>query len=103
MAKKKNYEIIGENYVNTHKDVDVRGRHFELLPFGCGRRICPGISFGLEMMHLILADFLHSFEILYSSGDSIDMTEVFGLTVSKATPLEVLVKPCLSINCYETM
>ncbi|RHN49918.1 putative cytochrome P450 [Medicago truncatula] len=92
-----------ERFLNTYKDVDVRGCHFELLPFGSGRRICPEISFGLEMMHLILANFLHSFEILYSSSEPIDMTEVFGLTVSKATPLEILVKPCLSVNCYETM
>ena len=59
-------EFKPERFLSTHKDVDVRGHHFELLPFGCGSRICPGISFGLEMVHLILANFLHSFEILGS-------------------------------------
>ncbi|XP_057447524.1 cytochrome P450 82A4-like [Lotus japonicus] len=92
-----------ERFLTTHKDVDVRGHHFELLPFGCGRRICPGISFGLQMVHFTLASFLHSFEILNPSGEHVDMTESFGLTNAKATPLEVLVKPSLSTNCYETM
>ncbi|XP_057447525.1 cytochrome P450 82A4-like [Lotus japonicus] len=96
-------EFKPERFLTTHKDVDVRGHHFELLPFGCGRRICPGISFGLQMVHLTLATFLHSFEILNPSDELVDMTESFGLTNTKATPLEVLVKPSLSTNCYEIM
>ncbi|XP_061365628.1 cytochrome P450 82A4-like [Gastrolobium bilobum] len=96
-------EFKPERFLTTHKDVDIRGQHFELLPFGSGRRICPGIYFGLQMVHFILASFLHSFEILNPSTKSIDMTESFGLTTTKAIPLEILVKPRLSPNCYETM
>ena len=96
-------EFKPERFLTTHKDVDVRGHHFELLPFGCGRRICPGISFGLQMVHLTLANFLHSFEISNPSLELVDMTESFGLTNTKTTPLEVLLKPRLSLNCYEVM
>lgn len=96
-------EFKPERFLTTHKEVDVRGNHFELLPFGSGRRICPGISFGLQMVHLTLANFLHSFEVLNASNDPIDMSEILGLTNTKATPLEVLIKPCLSPHCYETM
>ncbi|XP_057443545.1 cytochrome P450 82A4-like [Lotus japonicus] len=92
-----------ERFLTTHKNVDVRGHHFELLPFGCGRRICPGISFGLQMVQLTLASFLHSFEITNPIGELVDMTESSGMTNAKATPLEVLVKPRLSPNCYENM
>jgi cytochrome P450 len=38
-----------ERFLTTHKGVDVRGQHFELIPFGSGRRMCPGISFALQV------------------------------------------------------
>ena len=44
-------EFKPERFLTTHKDVDVRGNHFELLPFGSGRRKCPRISYGLQMVH----------------------------------------------------
>ncbi|WJX65498.1 hypothetical protein P8452_50155 [Trifolium repens] len=94
-------EFKPERFLTTHKDVDFRGNHFELLPFGSGRRMCPGISFGLQMLHFSLASFLHSFDILNPTPGLVDMTEEFGLTNTKATPLEILVKPRLSLNCYE--
>ncbi|XP_045812369.1 cytochrome P450 82A1-like [Trifolium pratense] len=96
-------EFKPERFLTTHKDVDVRGQDFELLPFGSGRRMCAGMSLGLRMLHYILANFLHSFEILNPSPESIDVTEVLEFTSTKATPLEILVKPYLSLECYETM
>ncbi|KAK7381351.1 hypothetical protein VNO78_33984 [Psophocarpus tetragonolobus] len=89
-----------DRFLITHKDIDIKGHHFELLPFGSGRRICPGISFALQMVHLTLVSLLHSFEILNPSNESIDMTEIFGMTNTKASPLEILIKPRLSPNCY---
>ncbi|KAL0351937.1 UNVERIFIED_CONTAM: cytochrome [Sesamum calycinum] len=56
-------EFRPERFLAKHKEVDVQGKNFELLPFGGGRRICPGISFGLRFMELTLASFLHGFEI----------------------------------------
>ncbi|TKY50303.1 Cytochrome P450 82A3 [Spatholobus suberectus] len=95
-------EFKPERFLTTHKDVDVRGHHFELLPFGSGRRICAGMSLGLRMVHFTLANLLHSFDILNPSAEPIDMTEIFGFTNTKATPLEILVKPRLSPSFYET-
>ncbi len=87
-----------ERFLTTHKHVDVKGigQHFELIPFGSGRRACPGASFALQMVHLALASFLHMYEISAPSNAPIDMSERFGLTNIKATPLEVLVTPRLS-------
>ncbi|XP_019245205.1 PREDICTED: cytochrome P450 82A3-like [Nicotiana attenuata] len=78
-----------ERFLTTHKDIDVRGNHFELIPFGGGRRMCPGISATLVMLHLILANVLHAFEIRRPTDEPIDMIESFVTSNLKAT-LEVL-------------
>lgn len=96
-------EFKPERFLTTHKDVDVKGQDFELLPFGSGRRICPGISFGLHMIHLTLANLLHSYEISNGSSEPVDMSEVLGMTNEKATPLEIRVKPYFSREYYETL
>ncbi|KAK4429088.1 cytochrome [Sesamum alatum] len=93
-------EFRPERFLLEHKEIDVRGKHFELLPFGGGRRICPGISFGLRVTGLALANFLHGFEIEKFSDEAVDMTGSFGTTNVKVTPLEVLLKPRLSSNLY---
>ncbi|CAJ1946844.1 unnamed protein product [Sphenostylis stenocarpa] len=84
-------EFKPERFLTTHKDVDLRGHHYELLPFGSGRRVCAGMSLGLNMVHFTLANLLHSFDILNPSAEPIDMTEIFGFTNTRATPLEVLI------------
>nr|QNS29951.1 cytochrome P450 [Nothapodytes nimmoniana] len=93
-------EFKPERFLTSHKDVDVKGHHFELLPFGAGRRICPGIGLGLQMMHLVLATVLHGFELSTPNNALVDMTESSGLTNAKLTPLEVLIAPRLSCNLY---
>ncbi|ONI15859.1 hypothetical protein PRUPE_3G066200 [Prunus persica] len=94
-------EFKPERFLTTHKDVDVRGQQFELMPFGSGRRACPGISFALQMMLLTLASFLHSFEVTTRGNAAVDMTGSPGLTNRKLTPLDVLIKPRLSPHLYE--
>ena len=89
-----------ERFFTTHKNVDVRGQNFEWIPFGSGRRECPGASFGLQMVHLALGSFLHMYEISNSSNAQVDMTESFGLTKIKATPLEVLITPRLHLPSF---
>ncbi|BAT77808.1 hypothetical protein LR48_Vigan09g020300 [Vigna angularis] len=84
-----------ERFLTSHKGVDVKGQHFELLPFGGGRRSCPGMSFALQMTHLALAAFLQAFKVTTLNNEPVDMSPVFGLTLIKATPLEVLIQPRL--------
>ena len=62
-------EFRPERFLTTHKGVDVKGQHFELIPFGSGRRMCPGISFALQVTQLTLATLLHTFEIATPSKD----------------------------------
>ncbi|XP_031110328.1 cytochrome P450 CYP82D47-like [Ipomoea triloba] len=94
------HEFKPERFINCHKEVDVFGRNFELIPFGIGRRICPGTTFSLQMLHLILANLLHSFELSNVSREGIDMTETVGLSNLKGTPLEILLAPRLSAHLY---
>lgn len=93
-------EFKPERFLTTQKDVDVRGQHFEMIPFGSGRRVCPGISFGILMVNFSLASFLHAFEITTPSDEPIDMFESFGQTCTEATPLEIVIKPRLSPKLY---
>nr|AGO03797.1 cytochrome P450-like protein [Tanacetum cinerariifolium]AXL93714.1 Cytochrome P450 [Tanacetum cinerariifolium] len=86
-------EFKPERFMTTNKDIDVKGRHYDLLPFGSGRRMCPGIYFALQAMHLTLATLIQQFELVKPTDEQIDMSERSGLTTSKATPLEVLLSP----------
>ncbi|XVF74131.1 hypothetical protein PTKIN_Ptkin13bG0035500 [Pterospermum kingtungense] len=95
-------EFKPERFLTTHKDVDVGGdQYFELIPFGFGRRVCPVMSFGLQVVHLTLASLLQAFDISIPSNAIFDMTEEAGLSNMKASPLEVLVKPRLPSKIYE--
>ncbi|KAK3025221.1 hypothetical protein RJ639_044569 [Escallonia herrerae] len=86
-------EFQPERFLTSHKDVDVRGQHFELIPFGSGRRICPGITLALQVVHFILASLIHGFEIKKLSDEPVDMTESFGLTNMKATRFIMFTSP----------
>ncbi|KAI3776926.1 hypothetical protein L1987_46717 [Smallanthus sonchifolius] len=77
----------------NHKEVDVKGADFELIPFGAGRRSCPGTRLALQMLHIVLATLLQNFEMSSPNGAPVDMTASVGLTNGKASPLEVLVSP----------
>ncbi|KAM0010505.1 putative cytochrome P450 [Helianthus debilis subsp. tardiflorus] len=80
----------------NHNHVDVKGAHFELIPFGAGRRSCPGIALALQLLHLVLATLLKHFDISTPGGAPVDMAETAGLTNAKASPLEVLMSPRMS-------
>ncbi|PIA52419.1 hypothetical protein AQUCO_01000351v1 [Aquilegia coerulea] len=93
-------EFHPERFLTTQANVDVRGQHFEYIPFGSGRRSCPGISFGLQVIHLGLARVLQGFDFETPLNKPVDMTESAGLTNLKVTPLEVLITPRLPSNLY---
>ncbi|EOX97186.1 Cytochrome P450 82C4, putative isoform 1 [Theobroma cacao] len=93
-------EFVPERFLNEHAKFDVRGQDFEFVPFGSRRRMCPGATFALQILHLTLARLIHGFELGKVSDKPVDMTESPALTLPKATPLEVTVTPRLSSNLY---
>ncbi|GAB2292113.1 hypothetical protein Dimus_026365 [Dionaea muscipula] len=96
-------EFRPERFLTTHSGVDVWGiQHFELIPFGAGRRKCPGIALGLQVVQLALASLLHGFDISPAASHTpVDMSGTNGLINTKAKPLQVLIAPRLSSNLYE--
>lgn len=71
-------------------NIDVKGRDFELIPFGAGRRICPGLPLANRMIHLMLGSLIHGFDWKLEGGivpEKMDMEEKYGITLEKAQPL----------------
>ena len=46
------------------EDVDMKGHDFRLLPFGAGRRVCPGAQLGINLVTSTLGHLLHHFGTL---------------------------------------
>lgn len=73
--------------------VDYKGNSFELIPFGAGRRVCPGLMLAHRMIHLVIGSLLHGFDWKLADGmrpDEMDMDDKFGLTLQKAESLRVV-------------
>jgi len=74
-------------------NVDVRGREFQLIPFGSGRRGCPGIQLGLTVVRLTVAQLVHCFDWELPNHmlpADLDMADEFGLTMPRANPLHAI-------------
>ncbi|XP_059640780.1 trimethyltridecatetraene synthase-like [Cornus florida] len=85
------------------KAIDVKGQDFELLPFGSGRRMCPGYSLGLKVIQSSLANLLHGFTWRLPDDmkvEDLNMEEIFGLSTPKKFPLDTVVEPRLPLRMY---
>lgn len=75
--------------------IDYKGQDFELIPFGAGRRRCPGIFMGSTTVELILSNLLYFFDWELPPGmkkEDIDTTPMPGITVQKKIPLCLVAK-----------
>ncbi|KAL8490247.1 hypothetical protein ACS0TY_025959 [Phlomoides rotata] len=80
-----------ERFIGSH--IDVKGHNFELLPFGSGRRGCPGMQLGLTVVKLVVAQLVHCFDWELPNGmqpSDMDMSEHFALVTSRAKNLMVI-------------
>ncbi|XP_076921469.1 cytochrome P450 Tp4149-like [Bidens hawaiensis] len=87
-------EFKPERFLNS--SIDYKGLHFELLPFGSGRRGCPGVQFAIVMFELALANVLYKFNISLPNGveeKDLDMSETNSITLHKKQPLLVKATP----------
>lgn len=83
-----------ERFMNS--SVDFVGTNFEFIPFGAGRRMCPGILFAVPNVELPLAQLLFHFDWKLPSEmkqEDLDMTEEFGLSVRRKNDLVLVPTP----------
>lgn len=78
------------------EDVDMKGHDFRLLPFGAGRRICPGTQLGINLVTSMLGHLLHHFDWNQPNEvEEIDMKEAPGIVTYMSTPLQAVPVPRL--------
>ncbi|GMH21511.1 hypothetical protein Nepgr_023353 [Nepenthes gracilis] len=89
-------EFYPERFLNS--TLDFKGRDFQLIPFGAGRRQCPGMLFAIVINELVLANLLHRFDwsLPVEGGEALDMGESTGLTAHRKTPLIAKAAPPFS-------
>jgi cytochrome P450 len=91
-------EFVPERF--EENKTDFKGTSYELLPFGAGRRVCPGISFGLAHVELALAGLLFHFDWKLPGGmegKDLDMTEAFVISTRLRSDLIVVAVPCIPV------
>ncbi|CAA7039232.1 unnamed protein product [Microthlaspi erraticum] len=84
-------DFIPERFADS--SVDFKGQHFELLPFGSGRRICPAMPMGIATVELGLMNLLYYFDWGLPDGmkaGDVDMEEECTLTIVKKLPLQLV-------------
>lgn len=86
-------EFSPERFVNN--PIDFRGHDFQFIPFGAGRRSCPGMSFAIASLELALANLLYWYDWELPWGltkEDLDMSEALGITTHKKLPLHLVPK-----------
>ncbi|KAH1045981.1 hypothetical protein J1N35_036765 [Gossypium stocksii] len=77
-------EFFPERFLGN--SIDYKGLNFEFLPFGAGRKVCPGMRIGVAEVELALANLLYKFDWEMPTGmkkEDLDLGAVPGLAVLK--------------------
>jgi cytochrome P450 len=85
-------------------DIKIGGSSYNLLPFGAGRRRCPGMDLAQHMLQYGLATILHAFDWSPQPNiklEDMNMMETFGAICPKVEPLVAIAKPRLSSQIYK--
>lgn len=77
---------------NPERFEDCKVEGHKLMPFGMGRRACPGSSLAQRVVGLVLGSLIQGFEWERVSEEAVDLSEGKGLTMPKLEPLEAMCK-----------
>lgn len=86
------------------EDVDMKGIDFRLIPFGSGRRVCPGAQLATNLVTSTLGHLLHSFSWRLLDGmrvEDVDMIEQHGFVTYMRTPFESVPIPRLEAHLFK--
>ena len=85
-------EFIPERFMTN--PIDFKGQNFEYIPFGSGRRICPGIGFATTTIELLLANLIFRFEwkLPEDIDSEVNMAEAPGLSTKMMKGLYLIPK-----------
>ncbi|XP_047321192.1 cytochrome P450 CYP82D47-like [Impatiens glandulifera] len=83
--------------MDAHKSVEFEGHHFGVIPFGSGRRVCPGIPFAVKLTENVLASFLQAFTVSLPSPSPLD-EDCDQMKRILSNPLELILRPRLSAS-----
>lgn len=77
--------FMPERFLNSN--LEFKGQHFEFLPFGGGRRMCPGLPYAHRQLQLILASLICYFKWSLPNDRQIDMDEKYAVPLQMKKPL----------------
>ena len=87
-------EFQPERFLNF--TIDFKGHDFQMIPFGAGRRGCPGITFAMATNDLLFTNLVHKFDWALpdgAKGEDLDTTECTGLTIHRKLHLLAVATP----------
>ncbi|KAL0426493.1 UNVERIFIED_CONTAM: cytochrome [Sesamum latifolium] len=93
-------EFRPERFLDPDMAADYKGHHFEFIPFGSGRRICPAVPLAARVLPLTLGSVLHAFDWVLADGlkpAEMDMRERMGITLRKAVPVKAVPVPYVCV------
>ncbi|KAL7108435.1 hypothetical protein ACP275_06G112100 [Erythranthe tilingii] len=81
--------------------VDFKGKDFEYIPFGSGRRMCPGLYMAARNVPYVVACLVHEFNWFlpgYEDPSELDMDEVYLLALRKKKPFDLIPRACKKMD-----
>ncbi|KAL0410297.1 UNVERIFIED_CONTAM: cytochrome [Sesamum latifolium] len=93
----KPFEFMPERFLGDERklSLDLKGTDFGLIPFGAGRRGCPGITMALATVEIAMANLLYQFDWGLPDGmkkEDIDSDILPGMAMHKKNPLLLMAK-----------
>ncbi|KAI3468363.1 hypothetical protein Pfo_025026 [Paulownia fortunei] len=100
IPRKSEYDVDVSGYtIPKGTQMIVNGQDFELIPFGSGRRICPGLPLANRMLHIMVASLIHNFDWKLELGaeeEEVHKGELLGLSLRRSVPLKAIpIKPLM--------